>query len=110
MATSKNKRRYWGIVGPTMPADVLAQAAKQQEDIGLEGTFAAQVYGPPWVSLAPAATATSRLKLASGIALAFTRSPFEWEFADSMCLLPPVLTLPPEKSLEYFMTIAQTFY
>ena len=33
-----------------------------------------------------------------------------WEFADSMCLLPPILTLPPEKSLEYFMTIAQTFY
>ncbi len=81
MATSKNKRRYWGIVGPTMPADVLAQAAKQQEDIGLEGTFAAQVYGPPWVSLAAAATATSRLKLASGIALAFTRSPFETAMA-----------------------------
>jgi len=33
-----------------------------------------------------------------------------WEFADSMCLVPPVLTLPPEKSLAYFATIAQTFY
>lgn len=33
-----------------------------------------------------------------------------WEYADSMCLLPPILTIEPEKSLAYFMTIAQTFY
>src|SRR5947209_4153978 len=81
MTTSNNKRRYWGLVGPTMPASVLAQVAKMQEDLGLEGVFAAQVYGPPWVSLAAAATATSRLKLASGVALAFTRSPFETAMA-----------------------------
>jgi len=81
MAISKNKRRYWGIIAPLMPADMLAQAAKQQEDMGLEGTFAAQVYGPPWISLAAAATATSRLQLASGVALAFTRSPFETAMA-----------------------------
>jgi hypothetical protein len=45
--TNKNrKKRYWGIIAPNMPADALAQVAKQQEDIGLEGTFAPQVYGP----------------------------------------------------------------
>lgn len=81
MATSDNKRRYWGAVVPTMPADLLALVAKQQEDLGLEGVFSPQVYGPPWGSLAAAATATSRLKLASGIALAFTRSPFETAMA-----------------------------
>src|SRR5581483_994028 len=36
-----------------------------------------QVYGPPFVPLAAAAMATQRVRLASGIALAFVRSPFE---------------------------------
>ncbi len=81
MTTFKNKRRYWGVIGPVMPANMLAQVAKQQEDMGLEGTLAVQMYGPPWISLAAAATATSRLQLASSIALAFTRSPFETAMA-----------------------------
>ena len=42
MTTSKNTRRYWGIVAPTMPASMVAQVARQQEDMGLEGTFAAE--------------------------------------------------------------------
>ena len=33
-----------------------------------------------------------------------------WEFADSLCLVPPLLTLLPEQSLAYLETIAQTFY
>ncbi len=33
-----------------------------------------------------------------------------WEYADSMCLILPVLTIEPEKALVYFATIAQTFY
>ena len=33
-----------------------------------------------------------------------------WEFADSMCLVPPLLTIEPERASEYFMTIAETFY
>src|SRR6266508_3932437 len=60
-----------------MPAGMIAEAAKQQEETGLLGTFAAQVYGPPWTALAAAATTTTRLQLASGIAQAFVRSPFE---------------------------------
>jgi probable F420-dependent oxidoreductase len=81
MAIADSKKRYWGIVAPIMSADVLAQSAKQQEDMGLEGTFAAQVYGPPFIPLAAAATTTHRLLLASGIALAFVRSPFETAMA-----------------------------
>jgi len=41
-------RRYWGTVTP-LPAPVLAMQAKMQEDAGLEGLFAPQVYGPPFV-------------------------------------------------------------
>ncbi len=75
--TTTGNERYWGIVAPLMPAGTIAEAAKQQEDTGLLGTFAAQVYGPPWTALAAAATTTTRLQLASGIAQAFVRSPFE---------------------------------
>lgn len=70
------KRKYWGTV-PPMPAPMLAAQARQLEAMGLEGVFAPQVYGPPFIPLAVAAGATTSLKLASGIALAFARSPFE---------------------------------
>jgi probable F420-dependent oxidoreductase len=39
------------------------------------------VYGPPWIPLAAAAMATQRLLLASGIAIAAVRSPFETAMA-----------------------------
>lgn len=80
MSKSEN-RKYWGMVSPHMPANVIAQIARQQEDAGLEGTFAAQVFGPPFIPLAVAASSTERLKLGSGIAIAFTRSPFETAMA-----------------------------
>ena len=70
-------KRYWGIVTPTVPASILTAQAKMAEDAGLEGLFAPQVYGPPFIPLAAAAAVTSRVRLASGIALAFVRSPFE---------------------------------
>jgi len=79
--SNKEKRKYWGIVSPFMPASVIAQVARQQEDAGLEGTFATQTFGPPFIPLAAAATSTERLKLASGIAIAGTRSPFETAMA-----------------------------
>ena len=78
--TTTGNERYWGIVAPVMPAGMIAEAAKQQEDMGLLGTFAAQVYRPPWTALA-AATTTTRVQLASGIAQAFVRSPFETAMA-----------------------------
>jgi hypothetical protein len=33
-----------------------------------------------------------------------------WEVADSMLLVPPLLTIEPEKSTQYFATIAETFF
>ena len=40
-----------------------------------------QVYGPPFTSLAVAATVTKRIQLANGIAIGLTRSPFETAMA-----------------------------
>jgi probable F420-dependent oxidoreductase len=80
MATA-NKRRYWGFVPADVPAAALTAQAKMQEDAGLEGLFAVQVYSTPFIPLAAAATATSRIRLASGIALAFVRSPYETALA-----------------------------
>lgn len=71
-----NKPKYWGTVSP-MPAQTIAAWAQQLEAMGLEGVFAPQVYGPPFIPLAVAAGATTRMRLATGIALAFARSPFE---------------------------------
>lgn len=71
-----NKPKYWGTIVP-LPAPMLTAQAQQMEALGLEGLFAPQVYGPPFIPLATAAGATSRVRLATGIALAFARSPFE---------------------------------
>lgn len=75
--TTRNRGRYWGFVPADVPAAVLTAQAKMQEEAGLEGLFAVQVNSLPFIPLAAAATATSRIRLASGIALAFARSPYE---------------------------------
>ena len=74
---TSDKRRYWGFVTADVPAAAVAAQAKMQEDAGLEGLMAAQLYSTPFIPLAAAATVTSRVRLLSGIALAFTRSPYE---------------------------------
>lgn len=76
MASAAARRRYWGFV-PPIPAEGIAAVARQAEDRGLYGLFAAQVWGPPFVPLAVAAGATRQIQLASGIAIAAARSPFE---------------------------------
>lgn len=70
-------KRYWGFVPSNVPAAALTAQAKMQEDAGLEGLLAVQLYSTPFVPLAAAAVATSRVRLLSGIALAFARSPYE---------------------------------
>jgi len=75
-----NQPRFWGTI-TSMPAPVLTGLAQHLEARGVEGLFAPQVYGPPFVPLAAAATVTSRVRLATGIALAFARSPFETALA-----------------------------
>ena len=77
---SGEARRIWRVL-PTMPAEMLVPAAQQAEADGVEGVFAYQVYGPPFIPLAAAAAATTTLKLASGIAIAASRSPFETAMA-----------------------------
>lgn len=76
MMANIHDRKYWGFA-PTIPAQGIAALAKQAEDQGLYGLFAAQVWGPPFAPLAAAAAATERIQLASGIAIAGARSPFE---------------------------------
>jgi alkanesulfonate monooxygenase SsuD/methylene tetrahydromethanopterin reductase-like flavin-dependent oxidoreductase (luciferase family) len=84
MPNSKNavgaEREYWGII-PVMPGQQLLDTAKQMEDLGYTGAFSYQVFGPPFIPLAVAAAATSSMKVASGIAIAGTRSPFETAMA-----------------------------
>ncbi len=75
-----SKRKYWSVLTP-LPAPFLKQQVQGLESMGVEGVFAPQVYGPPFVPLAAAATVTERMQLASGIALAFARSPFETAMA-----------------------------
>jgi probable F420-dependent oxidoreductase len=72
-----SERQHWGILSPQLPAAQIAAIARSWEQQGMAGAFATQVYGPPWSALAAASTTTSELGLASGVALAFTRSPFE---------------------------------
>ena len=60
---------------------MVAAIAKQAEDAGLEGMFAPQVYGPPFLPLAAASGVTERIKLATGIAIAAARSPTETALA-----------------------------
>ena len=71
-----NEPKYWATIVP-LPAPILTAQARQLESLGLEGLFAPQVYGPPFIPLATAAGATTDIRLATGIALAFVRSPFE---------------------------------
>jgi probable F420-dependent oxidoreductase len=77
---AQTKRKYWSVI-TAMPAQAIAAQAKALEAAGLEGLFAPQVYGPPFVPLAAAAAVTERIQLASGIAIAFVRSPVETALA-----------------------------
>ena len=65
----------WAPIGR---GDASTIASRSQElEQRYTGVIGNQVYGPPWASLAVAATSTSSLKLETGIAMAFVRSPFE---------------------------------
>ena len=75
------ERRYWMMLPASRSAAETAEAARLAEAAGLEGVFSYQLSSNPWLPLGPAALATSQLRLATGIALGFTRSPLETAFA-----------------------------
>ncbi|MFN0089461.1 MAG: LLM class flavin-dependent oxidoreductase [Acidimicrobiales bacterium] len=75
------ERKYWSILNPMRPAAETAAAALAAEDAGLEGCFSIQLQSNPFVPLAAAAVSTARVRLGTGIALGFTRSPYETALA-----------------------------
>ncbi len=74
------ERRWWGVM-PILAAPHMAGIARQMEEVGFEGCFSLQIYGAPFVPMAATAAVTSRLKVATGVAIAGTRSPLETAYA-----------------------------
>ena len=70
------RKAVWAQLVP-MPGDALVSLARSYESAGVAGVWAPQMFGAPFTTLAAVAPATERLKLGTGIALAFVRSPLE---------------------------------
>ena len=62
---------------PVLTASELVPLVQGWEAAAVEGVWAPQIFGAPFAALAAAAAVTRRIKLGTGIALAFTRSPLE---------------------------------
>jgi alkanesulfonate monooxygenase SsuD/methylene tetrahydromethanopterin reductase-like flavin-dependent oxidoreductase (luciferase family) len=60
-----------------MPAAELTGRMREFEDLGLYGAWVPQLFSPPFATLAAVAMASTRLRIGSGVALAFSRSPVE---------------------------------
>lgn len=70
---------HWALINGGSLATVRADVERLSA-AGARGVFAPQVFAPPWAMLG-AAAACSDLELASGIAMAFVRSPLETAMA-----------------------------
>lgn len=70
------RKPVWAQIAP-LPHEALVTAARGYEAAGVEGVWAPQLFGAPFGTLGAVASVTSRLKLGTGIALAFVRSPLE---------------------------------
>jgi len=81
MSAADEVRRvpHWAMLGGGSLESVRREVARV-ESLGVQGVLVPQVYAPPWATLA-AAAACSDLQLASGVAMAFVRSPFETAMA-----------------------------
>lgn len=64
-----------GSTGWNRDLDDVAQAAREAEELGYDGIISTETKGDPFIPLALAATATSRVTLATAVAIAFPRSP-----------------------------------
>ena len=71
-----DRKAVWAQIVP-MPGADLSALAQSYEAAGVEGVWAPQMFGAPFTTLAAVAPATQRIKLGTGIALAFVRSPLE---------------------------------
>lgn len=60
---------------PDAPWVEIAERAARTEALGFDGLAAAELSRDPFLSLAVAATSTSRIRLATSVAIAFPRSP-----------------------------------
>jgi alkanesulfonate monooxygenase SsuD/methylene tetrahydromethanopterin reductase-like flavin-dependent oxidoreductase (luciferase family) len=67
---------YWTMTR-AMQGKALGEEMKRLEGLGVKGVAVPQVYGPPFVTAAAIAMTDTQLEIASGIAIALTRSPFE---------------------------------
>ncbi|MGI4800647.1 MAG: LLM class flavin-dependent oxidoreductase [Janthinobacterium lividum] len=68
--------KVWGQMSP-MPREQFVATVRRFEDAGLEGIWCSQTFGAPFGPLCAAAAVSERVKLGTGIALAFARSPVE---------------------------------
>lgn len=75
-AAPRTHKPVWAEL-PVLPTDELVPLVQGWEAAGVEGVWAPQIFGAPFSTLAAAAAVTKRIKLGTGIALAFTRSPLE---------------------------------
>lgn len=62
---------------PPLPKKSLVALVQQYDAAGLEGIWSSQTFGAPFLPLSAAASVSDHLKLGTGIALAFVRSPLE---------------------------------
>jgi probable F420-dependent oxidoreductase len=72
----KTNHKIWAQL-PPLPREQLIAAVQRYENAGLDGIWASQTFGAPFGTLSAAATVSQKLKLGTGIALAFVRSPLE---------------------------------
>ncbi|MFV0258775.1 MAG: LLM class flavin-dependent oxidoreductase [Acidimicrobiales bacterium] len=73
----RTDRNYWVMLPPSKSAERVADAATTAEGTGMEGVFSFELATNPWASLGVAAATTSTVQLATGIALALARSPYD---------------------------------
>lgn len=66
-----------GLRGAEVPPDIsrVAADARLVEEMGYDGLVTEEIKDDPYIAIALAAQATTRLKLATAVALAFPRSP-----------------------------------
>lgn len=69
-------KKIWAQL-PPLPKQSLVALVQQYESAGLEGIWSSQTFGAPFIPLSAAAAVSDNLKLGTGIALAFVRSPLE---------------------------------